>query len=245
MTGHFFISYSHEDRAYVSQLAKEMEERGFSAWTDGQIKFGEKWPTVLKERIDNCLGFVIVMSPDAEKSDVVQEELLHARNLGKPIIPLLLAGKGAMFLLNAPHFSDVRNGELPTEGFYEALRACGSDPLNGECKDEIVKRDAALAELKEANRTTYFCKYCNFPVPYDSLTGTAMALLLGLPFFGSVVTYYLSSWLGSAIFFAVSSAVMLILITTNEAVFKEPSICPECHRRLKRPLRRHESGGGA
>ncbi len=118
---HVFISYSRQDRDYARKLADSLRARGLVAWIDeADIPGGAEWQKTIEENIIRCAAFVVIMTPAAEKSPWVKNELLLAQNKHQPIVPLLLAGEVWFGLLDKQRF-DVRDGHLPPEAFYKRL----------------------------------------------------------------------------------------------------------------------------
>src|ERR1700676_3291608 len=112
LAGHVFISYSRSDRSYVERLVAYLTAEGFDVWMDNQISNGERWDVSLRQQIDACGAFVLVMSPEAEDSHWVGEEVTRARSKGKPILPLLLAGE-VFFGLSLTHYDEVVDCSMP------------------------------------------------------------------------------------------------------------------------------------
>jgi WD40 repeat protein len=126
--GHVFISYSRADRDYVERLASHLESEKIDVWLDFEIGSGQRWAEVLRQKIEECDVMIVVMSPAAERSDMVEVEIDLARSRHKPIMPLLLGGDEPLFLLRNKHFDDVRGGLLPPPQFVSRLRALRSAP---------------------------------------------------------------------------------------------------------------------
>jgi hypothetical protein len=121
--GHVFISYSRTgDGAYVRQLADHLHENGIPVWYDREIIHGDRWTTVIRDKIDTCVAFVVVMTPDAERSEWVDIEIAEARHADRPILPLLLRGQRFFTLANV-QYQDVTDGRMPGPSFTAALRA--------------------------------------------------------------------------------------------------------------------------
>jgi hypothetical protein len=117
---HIFISYSRKDQAYARKLAESIRQHGFDVWIDDRIDYGNRWWRTIVQAIEECVAFVVVMSPPAEQSEWVEREILVAQREVKPIFPLLLSGR-EFALLITPQFADVRNGDLPPDDFYQRL----------------------------------------------------------------------------------------------------------------------------
>jgi hypothetical protein len=120
--GHVFVSYGHgSDGGYVPRLAAFLAEAGVAVWFDREIITGDRWERVIRERIDTCAAFVVVMTPEAESSAWVMREITRAEAMARPILPLLLSG-GVFFRLGDVQFEDVRTGAMPSDGFLARLR---------------------------------------------------------------------------------------------------------------------------
>jgi hypothetical protein len=120
MSSHVFVSYSRSDDDYVNTLIDILRRAGLAVWVDHAIEYGVHWDTVAREKIDSCAAFVLVMTPAAEASYWVREEVARARILSKPILPLLLAGK-PFFGFGNTHYSDVTDGRMPSQRFLDQL----------------------------------------------------------------------------------------------------------------------------
>jgi hypothetical protein len=116
-----FVSYSHEDRDYVTGLSAYLGENGI----DHQLDYGAKWRETIERQIDACAAFVVIMTEQAARSDWVHNEVEHARQRGKPILPLLLSG-GVFFGLYHTQYIDVRDRRYPDQRFIEQLKGFAS-----------------------------------------------------------------------------------------------------------------------
>jgi len=118
---HVFISYSHKDKEYAHKLADELKSWGIEAWIDDRIDYGTQWPRVIQENLDACPGFIVIMSPNSYDSDWVQNEVSYAQANKKAIFPILLSGK-AWVSFAAKQYSDVRNGGIPPNKYFETIQ---------------------------------------------------------------------------------------------------------------------------
>ena len=85
-----FISYSRRDQEFVSRLASDLNAHVAFVWFDrSSIQPGEKWHDEIMEGIQECKAFILVLSPDAMASKYVREEMEMAKQLGKPIFPVI------------------------------------------------------------------------------------------------------------------------------------------------------------
>ncbi len=85
-----FVSYAREDTEFRDELVAALAEREIDAWVDeGDIPPSAKWMGEINHGIENSDAFVAVVSPDSAESRVCGEEVRHADQLGKPILPIV------------------------------------------------------------------------------------------------------------------------------------------------------------
>ncbi len=120
--GHVFLSYSHRDRAYAATLATEIRAQGIKVWVDNEIDYGTRFTKKIRKHLDGCDAVVVIMSPEAEDSEWVANEVERAKRKGKPIIPLRLRGETWLQFETTQHL-DVTQGQLPPRSFYRRLEA--------------------------------------------------------------------------------------------------------------------------
>jgi WD40 repeat protein len=86
-----FVSYSRRDAAFVRRLVDALESRGKDVWVDIEgIRDAEVFPAALRNAVERSDGFVFVISPDSVASRFCEQEVAHAVELNKRIVPLLL-----------------------------------------------------------------------------------------------------------------------------------------------------------
>ena len=120
MGHHVFISYSRKDQPYARKLADDLHTHGFEPWRDEHIEHGERWWGAIDKAVRGCAAFIVVMTPESEKSEWVEREIMLAQREEKPIFPLLLRGKGHSLLITTQH-ADVTGGRMPPKAFYDRL----------------------------------------------------------------------------------------------------------------------------
>jgi hypothetical protein len=124
--GHAFLSYSHEDVDYARALERHLEANGIVTWYAEEIPHRARWRAVLTEKITTCGAFILLMTPDSEKSVWVEREMNHAETTNRPIYPLLLRGTPFLDVNDIQH-EDVRHGGMPSEAFLNELRSALAD----------------------------------------------------------------------------------------------------------------------
>ena len=118
---HVFVSYSHKDKEYAHKLADELRKWDIDAWLDDRIDYGEEWPKVIQEQLDECSGFIVIMSKNAYESKWVHNEVTRADRKKKHFFPLLLQGE-TWIQMEATQYVDVRNGEMPPDSYFEVIK---------------------------------------------------------------------------------------------------------------------------
>jgi hypothetical protein len=147
MAGDIFVSYSRQDSAYATNLMSYLRGEGLQVWLDEETGCGERWDQAIREKIADCAAFIVIMTPSAEESDWVQEELTRAKDCKRRIFPLLLSGKPFFGLATRQYF-DVTSGQMPNGKFIPALR----DAVGIECVD-VTHKASSSATLTAASPT--------------------------------------------------------------------------------------------
>jgi hypothetical protein len=72
-----FVSYSHQDREWLKQLRVHLsglEQEGvIEFWDDGMLVKGEKWRPQLEKVLSDCMGSVLLVSPDFLESAFITD----------------------------------------------------------------------------------------------------------------------------------------------------------------------------
>ncbi|MEJ8846127.1 toll/interleukin-1 receptor domain-containing protein [Variovorax rhizosphaerae] len=85
-----FISYSRKDTPFARGLFDSLGEQGVDAWVDWEgIPPSAEWWREVQAAIDAAEAFVFVMSPDSLGSAVCRDEVAHAVQNNKRLIPLV------------------------------------------------------------------------------------------------------------------------------------------------------------
>ncbi|MFO7633847.1 MAG: toll/interleukin-1 receptor domain-containing protein, partial [Caldilinea sp.] len=88
-----FLSYSHLDDALMRPLYAALRAAGFSVWIDDGLEPGTpSWQVAIQEAIRQARCLVLLMTPNANASTWVNNEVHYATALGKRIFPVHGAG---------------------------------------------------------------------------------------------------------------------------------------------------------
>ncbi|PSB26206.1 hypothetical protein C7B82_20520 [Stenomitos frigidus ULC18] len=85
-----FISYSRKDIDFVRRLSEAIQVRQRDTWVDwASIAKGEKWWQEIQRGIEGTNTFAFVLSPDSVASKVCRDEIDHAVQCKKRLVPIV------------------------------------------------------------------------------------------------------------------------------------------------------------
>ncbi|HEY9648048.1 MAG TPA: TIR domain-containing protein [Chroococcidiopsis sp.] len=91
-TANVFISYSRRNKDFVKALHASLQKRGREVWVDWEnIPAAADWWREIQLGIEVADSFIFVISPDSIQSTVCKQELEHALQHNKRIVPLVFA----------------------------------------------------------------------------------------------------------------------------------------------------------
>jgi hypothetical protein len=153
MPNDVFISYRRKDLEFVTQLHRELTNRGIRAWFDQEnIEVADHWRTSIAEGIRDCKVFIIVLSPDAVESVNIRKEIDLAERHGKIIVPLMWRKT------DIPVAFEYALAGIQWLDFEETASAQNFDELAG-----VVNRLIGGASLAEAAGDTQVAKEALVP----------------------------------------------------------------------------------
>jgi hypothetical protein len=141
-TGRALLSYSRRDSDYVGRLQQALEQRGKDVWVDVEdIRDGEVFPDALRRAIEGSDAFVFIISPDSVGSPFCEQEVAHARELNKRIVPLA--------------WRAVPEAEIPDEIRYRNWIPVGDgEPFEGGVQRVMAAIETDLEWEREHTRLT-------------------------------------------------------------------------------------------
>mgnify|MGYP002625952813 CR=1 FL=1 len=124
-----FISYKSENRECVDKIYEDLRIRGVkNLWMDKKkLKGGDKWLDEIENAIDASSHMVACYTKLVDNSEPIRQEYSRMRELGRPIIPVIIdeTGKG-----NLPEIlKDVEAFSIADEGYDRVI-----ERLVTECK---------------------------------------------------------------------------------------------------------------
>ncbi|MEZ4668723.1 MAG: toll/interleukin-1 receptor domain-containing protein [Anaerolineae bacterium] len=116
-----FISYSSKSKDVVASLAQDIESAGHQIWFDHKLTGGQAWWDQILESIRKCDLFVFALTPEALDSYPCQLEYTYAYQLGKNILPILVAN-GVSINLLPPELTTIQFVDYRTPDRQAAFR---------------------------------------------------------------------------------------------------------------------------
>jgi hypothetical protein len=124
-----FVSYARRDMSVVAQLVSELREMGHEPFYDQDLTGGQRWWDVLLTRIEECDGFLPVLSDAYLDSEACRLEAKWASDVGVPILPLDLGGVASeMVDAHVAQTNWIRYGLEDRTSIARLARALGALP---------------------------------------------------------------------------------------------------------------------
>ncbi|HSB80111.1 MAG TPA: TIR domain-containing protein [Candidatus Methylomirabilis sp.] len=102
-----FLSYNRQSEAIARTLAEDIEALGHTVWFDQELRGGQVWWDQILARVRTCDVFVFLLDPKALESTACKREYSYAADLGRPILPILVA-EGVSTNLLPPALSQIQ-----------------------------------------------------------------------------------------------------------------------------------------
>jgi TIR domain len=102
-----FISYNRQDETVVRALADDIRALGHTAWFDQELSGGQVWWDRILSSVRDCDVFVFALAPGSLQSTACTREYNYAADLGKAILPVLVA-EGVSTNLLPPALSRIQ-----------------------------------------------------------------------------------------------------------------------------------------
>lgn len=86
-----FISHDHDDADFAELLKLRLEREGVESWLDTEkLKIGQDWRDEIDHGIQESAAIIVIMTPEARKSEYVTYEWAFAWGKGKKVFPIML-----------------------------------------------------------------------------------------------------------------------------------------------------------
>lgn len=160
-----FISYSHKNETVTRSLVDDIEALGHAVWFDHELTGGQAWWDKILAKVRDCDLFVFVLDPESLDSTACKLEYGYAADLGKSILPVLVANDVSTKLLpialSQIQFVDYRKKDRSAA--LALARAIATVPPPKPLPDPLPSPPQApisyLANLAEKVETTTTLSY--------------------------------------------------------------------------------------
>lgn len=128
-----FLSHSSKDDELIGRLAARLRERQYVSFfldhdPESGIQAGRRWEDELYSKLRSSQAVIFVASEDSKRSRWCFAELVVARSIRKPIIPISVGG-ARLDLLDDLQWIDWSEGELGLERLWAALASLDVEAL--------------------------------------------------------------------------------------------------------------------
>jgi hypothetical protein len=86
-----FISYNRQSATITKRLLDDIKQLGHTPWLDQEVSGGQLWWDRILEEIRNCDALVFVVDEESLQSLACKREYEYAADLGKSVLPILVA----------------------------------------------------------------------------------------------------------------------------------------------------------
>ena len=85
----FFISYQRNNKKFALKMRDKLADAGIQYWIDEHIRSGEEWKQIIDKELADCVGVIVIVTPNALRSQYVTYEWSYALGLRKRVIPAI------------------------------------------------------------------------------------------------------------------------------------------------------------
>jgi len=104
-----FFSYARADSDFALRVANDLRKAGANIWVDQfDIRPGDKWDQAIERALNDSVQLIVLLSPAANHSDNVMDEVAAALEQRKMVIPALIADCPMPFRLRRLQHVDFR-----------------------------------------------------------------------------------------------------------------------------------------
>ena len=126
-----FVSYAQEDKDFVQSLSSALKQRKRETWVDWEgIQPTDKWHQEIFRAIEHADAVLFVLSTHSASSNFCREELTHAFNNNKRIIPIVREKVGVAALpefIRERQWIFFREGDDPGKALVSLITALDTD----------------------------------------------------------------------------------------------------------------------
>jgi WD40 repeat protein len=151
-----FIAYAREDTPFVARLRDALASCGRdTAWDQDRatVPFSAPWRAEIREAIRGSEKFIFVISPDSLDSGPCADELETARELNKPLVPILRRPPGGTAevpaVLGELTWIDFSDDDAFGDSLADLLTALDTDLAWTKSHTRLLIRSAEWSDARE------------------------------------------------------------------------------------------------
>lgn len=110
-----FLSYHHDDREMIEQLAMSMRAQGWRVFWDRTVLPGDRWERVIESCIESAKCVVVIWSSRSKDSDWVREEAYFGKERGN-LVPACIDGVTPPFGFKSLQAADLSSWDGSVSG---------------------------------------------------------------------------------------------------------------------------------
>lgn len=158
---YIFISHSSKDNDAVAEVVDDLQAQGIHVWVDfDRLESGTQWLNTIQDAIDECAGFLVILSKASRRADWVMRECLYAMQLRKPLFIALIDDVPLPLLLVDRQFNSfTEDYEEAIARLVEAMKISLANPL--EKTDARDLPDNVSLDANESNFFSYLAQMEN------------------------------------------------------------------------------------
>ncbi len=112
-----FISYASKDKPTADAVCAALEDAQIRCWiAPRDILPGSDWSASIIDALDHCRVMILIFSGNANDSQQIRNEVVHAVHRGVPVIPVRIEdippGKSLAYFMSGVHWLDALSPPL-------------------------------------------------------------------------------------------------------------------------------------
>ena len=113
-----FISYASKDKPTADAVCAALEDAQIRCWiAPRDILPGSDWSASIIDALDQCRVMILIFSGNANDSQQIRNEVVHAVHRGVPVIPVRIEdippGKSLAYFMSGVHWLDALSPPIP------------------------------------------------------------------------------------------------------------------------------------
>jgi hypothetical protein len=160
-----FISHASEDRGFVErQVVPFLNAHGLRAWYSKEIPTGAHWESAIREGLQSCDWFLVVVSPRALQSEWVRAEVDWAiENRWERLVPVIIEnGDPGEIHLRLRLVQRFDWHGMDADAKQGLLRLWKVDPIGDDSSPPVPSPNVKYDDYLYARPKNWFCIFCGW-----------------------------------------------------------------------------------